>query len=256
MKETIRICVSLLLIAGAVMFFLLCCGKDEKNILSNCETSAIFNPNKNYGTLIDQEGNVYKTIQIGSQTWMAENLRTTTYRNGEKIPEVTDNNTWNNLNTGAYCNYNNTKSIDTICTFGRLYNWFAVNDNRNIAPAGWHVPTYDEWLILEAYLGDTVAASKLKESGSLHWKSFSYYPDQMANNETGFTALPGGYRWIRYGGETGFFHVEIEGGWWSVTEDEDNLDNAFHATMGYNYISIGGCFCTKLDGYSIRCVKD
>jgi len=256
MKKESRIRIPLIMIIGILITLVFSCENDDNNVPVNCVSSAIFKVGKNYGTLIDQQGNVYKTILIGSQTWMAENLRTTTYRNGEKIPEVTDNNMWNNLNTGAYCNYNNTKSIDTICTFGRLYNWYALDDDRNIAPSGWHVPTYEEWLILEAYLGDTVAASKLKETGSLHWKSFPYYPDQMANNETGFTALPGGYRWIRYGGETGFFHIGIEGGWWSVTEDDNNLDNAFHATLGYNYISIGGCFCTKHDGYSVRCVKD
>jgi uncharacterized protein (TIGR02145 family) len=253
MKKTSRICISLLLTVGTVLIFLLSCERDDVNILSNCETSAIFNPSKNYGTLIDQEGNVYKTIQIGSQTWMAENLRTTIYRNGEKIPEVTDVYSWKNLNDGAYCNYNNTKRIDSICTFGRLYNWFAMVDDRKIAPEGWHIPTYDEWIILETYLGDSIASNKLKETGTLHWKSSIV---SEGNNETGFTALPGGYLWTQYAGKTGFYHIGIEGGWWSVTEDDNNLDNAFHATLGYNYTIIGGCFCTKHDGYSVRCVKD
>ncbi|KAA3635195.1 MAG: hypothetical protein DWQ02_10220 [Bacteroidetes bacterium] len=242
---------------GILIFSYYGCVKDNDippNNESDCNTSSIFNPTKTYDTMTDQEGNVYKTIQIGSQIWMAENLRTTKYRNGEKIPEVTENSTWNNLNTGAYCNYNNTKSNDTICTFGRLYNWSAVIDDRKIAPSGWHVPTYGEWMILENHLGDSVAGKKLKETGSLHWQ---YSLNKEGDNETGFTALPGGYRWVSYAGGTGFFHIGIEGGWWTVTEgDPNNLENAHHITMGYNYNFLGGCNCSKRDGYAVRCVKD
>jgi len=227
------------------------CETDDNINPINGKTTAVFNPSKTYGSLTDQDGNVYKTIAIGSQTWMAENLRTTKYRNGEAIPEVTDDITWFNLTKGAYCNYKNTRSIDTIATFGRLYNWFTVNDSRNIAPAGWHIPTYDEWIILETYLIDSVAADKLKETGTYHWET----PNRGANNETGFTALAGGYR-QRYGGEFGFFFMGIEGGWWTVTEGDNNLENAYHVTMGYNYSILGGCNCSKLGGYSIRCVKD
>ncbi|HDO06183.1 MAG TPA: hypothetical protein ENG85_00705, partial [Bacteroidetes bacterium] len=98
----------------------------------NGRTTAVFNPNKTYGTVTDIDGNVYKTIVIGNQTWMAENLRVTHYQNGDTIPNVTDNTTWKDLSTDAYCNYNNTTDLDTIATYGRLYNWYAVNDTRGL----------------------------------------------------------------------------------------------------------------------------
>jgi len=152
------------------------------------------------GTVTDIDGNVYKTVKIGNQWWMAENLKVTRYRNGDPIPNITDNHTWVDLSTGAYCNYNN--DISNVATYGRLYNWYAVDESRNIAPAGWHVPTDDEWKQLEIYLGmspteadethwrGTDEGGKLKETGTTHW----YSPNTGATNESGFTALPGGYR--------------------------------------------------------------
>lgn len=112
--------------------------------------SIIFNPILTYGTMTDQDGNTYKTITIGSQTWMAENLRVTHFRNGDPIPNVTDNDTWHNLTSSAYCWYNNDISNKDI--YGALYNWYAVTDSRNIAPAGWHVPTSDDMQELVDYL--------------------------------------------------------------------------------------------------------
>lgn len=241
-----------LMVMGLLLMLTHSCEKYDNINPTNGKTTALFNPSKTYGSLTDQDGNVYKTIAIGSQTWMAENLRTTEYRNGDIIPEVRDDDAWKNLSTAAYCNYQNTNNIDTIATYGRLYNWSVVNDDRNIAPFGWHVPTYDEWIILETYVGDSVAGGKLKETDTIHWKFRNY----GATNETGFTALPGGYRWIQYGGETGFYHMGIEGGWWTVSESDTDLDKAYHVTMGNNYPFLGGCYCTKGDGYSIRCLKD
>ena len=238
------------LLIGIFLVLTTSCSKEEDNP-TNGKTTAMFNPDKTYGSLTDQDGNVYKTIKIGTQTWMAENLRTTKYRNGEVITEVSDVIVWFNLSSGAYCNYNNTKSLDTIATFGRLYNWYAVTDVRNIAPAGWHIPTYNEWIVLETYLVDSIAANKLKESGTLHWKA----PNFGATNETGFTALGGGYL-QGYGNKFAYLHMGIEGGWWTVTQDDGDLDNAYHVTIGYDYSLLGGCNCPKLSGYSIRCLKD
>ncbi len=169
------------------------CNKDdnEPDNPFNGKTTAVFNPDLNYGTMTDQDGNEYKTITIGTQTWMAENLRTTKYRDGSEIPNVTDNTKWVELATGAYCNYNNTTSSDTIATYGRLYNWYAVTDSRNIAPEGWHLPTETEWRILIDYLGGFgVAGGKMKETGATHWDT----PNTGATNESGFTALPSGNR--------------------------------------------------------------
>ena len=224
-----------------------CHSQDDINP-TNGRTNALFNPDKSYGALRDQDGNVYKTITIGSQTWMAENLRTTRYRNGDPIPVVTGLTAWYNLSSGSLCTYQNTDNLDSIATYGRLYNWYAVSDPRNIAPAGWHVPSLDEWNELGAYLTDSIAAIKLKEVGSRHWKP----PNSKATNESGFTALGSGYRqW--HGGDT---NIRIETAWWTVTVGDDNPEQVFHVTIGYNYDFFGGCYCEKSSGYSIRCVKD
>ena len=126
---------------------------------------------------------------------MAENLKVTHYRNGDSIPNVTKKKEWKNLTNGAYCNYDNKEG--NVATYGRLYNWFAVNDSCNIAPAGWHVPSEADWDILVQYLGPQVPAGslvggKMKETGTVLWE----YPNTGATNETGFSGLPGGYRYI------------------------------------------------------------
>jgi len=146
------------------------------------------------GTMTDIDGNVYETVTIGTQVWMAENLKVTHYRNGNTILHIIDWFSWFTL-TGAYCEYDN--DVNNVAVYGRLYNWYAVNDSRYIAPVGWHVPSDAEWLTLVDYLGgDTVADGKMKEIGTTHWVS----PNTGATNESGFSALPGGYR--DYGGNS------------------------------------------------------
>jgi uncharacterized protein (TIGR02145 family) len=160
------------------------------NVTNVAGNSAIFNQAKTYGSVTDINGNSYKTISIGTQTWMAENLRTNKYRDGSAIPIVTNNTEWAALSSGAYCIYVNNET-EIPATYGRLYNWYAVADIRNIASRGWHVPTDAEWLTLITFLGgESVAGGKLKETGITHWGS----PNTNATNESGFTALPGGYR--------------------------------------------------------------
>ncbi|NQT26384.1 PKD domain-containing protein [candidate division KSB1 bacterium] len=143
------------------------------------------------GTVTDIDGNVYQTVKIGVQWWMAENLKVTHYNNGDAIPNVTDNTEWDNLTSGAYCNYNN--DVTNIATYGRLYNFYTVKDARGIAPNGWHVSTEGDWEVLAHYLGGAAneAGGKLKEAGFAHWN----YPNNGATNESGFTALPAGMRW-------------------------------------------------------------
>jgi uncharacterized protein (TIGR02145 family) len=194
-------------------------------------------------TVTDYDGRVYQTVLIGDQCWMKENLRVVHYRNGDEIPLVKDDGAWTGLSTGAYCEYENTGSIAE--EYGNLYNWYAVNDSRNIAPEGWHVPTDDEWQTLVDYLGGSaIAGGKLKETGTEHWLP----PNTGATNESGFTALPGGDRFGSFGylGEVCFF--------WSSTEDETLI--AWCRRMGYNYASIGRLDHPKICGYSIRCIKD
>lgn len=198
------------------------------------------------GTVGDTDGNTYKTVKIGTQIWMAENLKTTKFNDGGPINMVSAPAEWSNLSTAAYCVYNNDPN-SFINTYGLLYNWHAVN-NGNLCPVGWHVPDDSEWITLINFLGGIDKASgKLKESGTLHW----IYPNTGAVNEYGFTALPGGWRfysdgsynWINYGGY-----------WWSSTSE--TTSNAWNINMAYDYEHIGRDDNDKKYGFSVRCIKD
>jgi uncharacterized protein (TIGR02145 family) len=178
---------------------------------------------------------------------MAENLRTTKYNDGTAIPNVTDGYEWSNLETGAaYCNYNNTTSTDTIATYGRLYNWHAINTGK-LAPNGWHVPTDAEWTTLTDYLGgESIAGGKLKETGTTHW----YSPNTGATNETGFTALPGGFLY-----HTGtFYSIGSSGSWWVATEYGAGFARLRYVTYDGSNVSSG--FNNKKIGFCVRCVRD
>ncbi|NNV57272.1 fibrobacter succinogenes major paralogous domain-containing protein [Limnovirga soli] len=180
-------------------------------------------------------------IQIGTQVWMKRDLITSYYRNGDKIPEVKDPAKWAKLTTGAWCWYKNDPR------YGKLYNWYAVKDPRGLAPAGWHVPSNEEWITLTNNLGGaTVAGGKMKETGTVHWQS----PNADATNSSGFTALPGGTRY--YLGE--FVDVGGYGYWWSATEWYTNA--AYYRYLTYFYGTISGTTDYKNNGFSVRCVKD
>ncbi len=207
----------------------------------------IFNPDLTYGTMTDIDGNEYKTITIGTQTWMAENLKTTKYRNGDPIPNVTDGTAWGTLATGAYCYYNNDAASYKV-TLGALYNWFAIADSRNIAPSGWHVATDAEWTILTDYLGgESVTGGQLKEKGTAQW----YSPNTDATNNFGFTALPGG---DRYYYEGPFYGVNYYGYWWSSTADD--LTKAWDRCLYYNSANANRDGSDKRVGFSVRCVRN
>ena len=195
-------------------------------------------------TLTDIDGNVYHTVTIGNQTWMAENLMTTKYRNGDAIATVAGS--WATLVTGAYSWYNNDPANKTI--YGGFYNWYAVSDSRNIAPAGWHVPTDAEWTTLTTYLGgESVAGGKLKETGTSHWFS----PNTGATNSAGFTALPGGLR--DYFDGT-FNNVGYLGNWWSSTTYD--AANAWYRNLHYYIANAGRYTYDRHNGFSVRCVRD
>jgi len=173
--------------------------------------------------------------------------KVTHYRNGKAIPKATGNSEWSKLNKGAFSNYDNNAS--NAATYGRLYNWYAVNDKQGIAPEGWHVPSNAEWQILIDYLGgEDIAGSKLKEVGSEHW----YCDKANGTNEVGFCALPGGFR----DGNWDIF-TNIRGGanFWSSL-DEDSGDNAWTFRLGCTSLDIKRTTCAKTYGLSIRCVKD
>jgi len=193
----------------------------------------------------DYDGNVYKTVKIGSQVWMAQNLKTTHFQNGDPIPNVTDGMQWKDLIIGAYGSYDNIRANADI--YGHLYNWYAVNDSRNIAPSGWHIPTDAEWTTLTTYLGGKdIAGSKLKETGTTYWLT----PNAGATNESGFTALPGGYREI----DGKFGDVGFKGFWWSSTELYTVL--AWYRNVGYDYINVFRVGSNKSLGLSVRCVRN
>jgi len=185
----------------------------------------------------------YETVTIGTQVWMKKNLDLSRYRNGDTIPQVTDPTQWGNLTTGAWCYYYKDPSNGAI--YGKLYNWYAVNDPRGLAPEGWHVASDAEWTTLSNYLGE-FAGGKIKETGTAHWHS----PNTGATNESGFSALPGGYRY-EYGG---YEDITYWGLWWSSTEN--NTTAAWGRTLGYATTTIYRKNINKVYGLSVRCVKD
>ncbi len=191
-----------ILILGAFMLTLSACKKDDVD--EPDEPQGIV-----YGTVTDIDGNTYVTVEIGTQTWMAENLKVTKYRNGDPIPNVSDVNQWTTLSTGAYCNYDN--NVSNVATYGRLYNMYAVEDPRGLAPQGWKVASDDDWYTLLSYLGgEEVAAPKMREVGTEHWAA----PNTGATDEIGFKALPAGAR----SGTLGHFNGKgYTAYWWTST---------------------------------------
>jgi len=222
----------------------------------------VFNPNLTYGSMSDIDGNSYKTIVIGTQTWMAENLRTTKYNDGNTMPNITNGTAWINDTLGAFCNYNNTTNADTINTFGRLYNWYTVNTGK-LCPINWHVPNNSEWTTLEDYLiangynyDGTTNDNKIAKSmaGSTGWFSDSQTGsignNPFTNNSSGFTALPGG---DRVNGGT-FGNVGYYGYFWSSTDD-----SAYNSDSWYLHFNTSNLYYdpnSKGSGFSVRCLKD
>jgi uncharacterized protein (TIGR02145 family) len=202
------------------------------------------------GTLLDNvtdiDGNVYKTVTIGNQVWMVEDMKTTRYRNGDPIgttnPDTMD---ISSESTPKYqWAYNGDES--NAATYGRLYTWYAATDKRNIAPVGWHVPTNAEWDSLTSFLGGKIAAqAKLKEAGTIHWNS----PND-GTNESGFTALPGGNHWGNK-----FLGIGLFTHWWTATEHDTLFawrrrlknDGPANNYKGYAH---------KINAWLVRCIKD
>ena len=208
------------------------------------------NPTSGYGSNItDKEGNSYKTVYIGTQQWMGENLKVTKYSDGTTIPNITDNTQWQNNTTGAWAYYNNDEANNA--KYGKLYNWYAVskttNGNKNVCPTGWHVPTDAEWTVLTDYLGGSaVAGGKMKVVGTTNWNS----PNKDATNTSLFTGLPGG----NLNSNGNYDNIGYNGYWWSSTEGSPNL--AWFRTLigvsGYAFRSNS----LKEEGCSVRCLKD
>ena len=196
-----------------------------------------------YGTVTDEDGNVYITVGIGTQEWMKENLRTSKYSDGKEIPNLIGSNDWENDSTGAFAWYDNNESYGDA--YGAMYNWYAVETGK-LCPTGWRVPTNTDWTRLTDYLGGmSVAGGKLKETGTSHWQA----PNTGATNETGFTALPGGFRLFN----GSFSPLGSDGYWWSSTESNEN---ARYVSIGYNSGSLVRGGTIKSMGFSVRCIKE
>lgn len=210
-------------------------------IIASIDKTAIA---QNIESVVDQDGNNYKTIKISNQTWMVENLRTTKYNDGTAIPLVTDKDIWIILSTPAYCWYNN----DTIYKnlYGALYNGYAVNSDK-LCPYGWHISTDAEWTILIELLGgENIAGGKLKELGTTHWSE----PNSEATNESRFSALPGGTRYIN----GMFFTIENIGYWWTFTGS--NVLNGWYRSMSSTNGAVSRNYLDSTNGFSVRCVKN
>lgn len=211
-----------------------------------CGLPNIHNVALTYGNLTDQDGNSYKTIVIGNHEWMAENLKSAHFVNGDEIPFVVDNLTWQSLTSGA-CSWWNNDSASYDCPYGRLYNWYAVADARNICPTGWHVPGDNELMDLENMLGGLpVAGGKMKSQDTLYWNA----PNTSADNSSGFSALPGGHRL-----DIGAFGSVGDGCYlWSSTPN-DTLSATYHF-IAFNLSNIIVSSSNKTVGFSVRCVHD
>lgn len=203
----------------------------------------------NGGAVIDTDGNSYTSVVINGKQWMQENLNVTKYRNGDVIPEVTDIAEWDALTTGAWCYFENTTANGT--TYGKLYNWYAINDPRGLAPTGWHIPTDTEWTALTTFLGGTSAAGiKMRDLGDL-WSTSAV----LATNQAGFSALPGGYGYLTHTytpADQPFSSLGDVAFWWSATSS--NTNTAYSLNVNLNN-SVTRSSILKKSALSVRCVR-
>jgi uncharacterized protein (TIGR02145 family) len=208
--------------------------------------------------------NNIETVTIGTQTWMIKNLDVDHYKNGDLIPEVKDSIEWINLTTGAWCYFNNDPSNGAV--YGKLYNWYAVNDSRGLAPEGWHIPSDAEWKTLEMYLGmsqseadladyrGTDEGAALKEAGLTHWW-WDKPPYNTGTNSSGFTAYGGGYRlYINVTGYPSFNNLTASGQWWTSTAQDAATAWLRHLCVYHS--DVARMKWGKTNGCSVRCIKE
>ena len=208
------------------------------------------------GTVGDIDGNIYYTVIVAGREWMGSNLKTGSYINGDTIPHLSDDQEWFYARKGGWSFYNNDPEINNI--YGKLYNWYAISDDRGLCPAGWDVPSDDEWKELEHHLGmrpssvertglrDRYAGGKLKEKGTDNWSA----PNILATDELGFKGLPGGYRQ-----SNGQFHNLTEN--LNMWTSSDHLTyNAFYRNIYHNNAGIYRNIYSKNGGFSVRCIKE
>ena len=197
-------------------------------------------------TIIDADGNVYTSVTIGTQEWITENLRTTKYSDGSSITNITNDSQWSNFSTGAWCYYNNDSQYDSI--YGKLYNWFAVSDTRNLCPTGWHVPTDAELTVLTDYVANNghsgTEGTALKSTSG--WNS-----NGNGTDDYGWLGLPGGHR----SKLSGYFYAMGDYGyWWSSSEDDPI--NAWIRNLNATSDVVASYATNKEGGFSVRCLRD
>lgn len=231
MKNKQRISICSLFVMASLLATLNGCTKEDENLSVDPPMA---------GTVSDADGNAYDTVRIGTQTWMVQNLRTTKYNDGTDIPAATASTDWPNVITPCYCWYDN-DAIDKN-TYGAIYNWYVVNTGK-LAPTGWHIPTMAEFELLRNYLGGlTVGEPKMMEAGTLHWTVNA----AQVTNSSGFTALPGGYRW------SSFIGKGTMACWW--TSMTNGSSSAWYKSLAGYMLSSNSA--TKSYGMSVRCIKN
>ncbi len=191
--------------------------------------------------ITDQDKRIFKIVKIRSQVWMAENLNVSTYSNGDSIPQIKDAVLWSKQKTGAWCYYEN--KTENGSKYGKLYNWYAVNDPRGLAPRGFHIPSDEEWEQLIDNIGQSKAGAKIKAKKG--WKL-----NENATNESGFSGLPGGYRY----NVGAFLYVGNNACFWSSTESLNN--KAWGRTLSHKMSDVGRDDGSLGSGLSVRCVVD
>jgi uncharacterized protein (TIGR02145 family) len=216
-------------ISATLIFFLCSCHEDDTDPRN----------------LKDSDGNIYRTVLIENQIWMAENLKTTKYNDGSDIPVVADSSIWKNLESGALCWYKNEESVYKD-KYGALYNGYAVSTGK-LCPVGWHVPSLEELRVLKEHSGDTIrAGGRLKERGTEYWST----PNQGADNITGFSAVPAGIRYF----EGSFSALSYFTSFWSATESENG--NYWYMSLYYDDALVKIETGTRNYGFSVRCIRD
>ncbi|WP_439185856.1 fibrobacter succinogenes major paralogous domain-containing protein [Carboxylicivirga taeanensis] len=248
--KTLLASIRLLLLSLCIITSFSACDNEDENP----DNSKDFD----YGTLLDQDGNTYKTITIGEQEWMAENLKTTKYNDGTEIPLIIGDFDWANMTSAGYCWFDNDYESYGE-TYGAIYNWYVIETNK-LCPSGWHVPTDSDWKELEKTMGMTNSEIEtergyrgINEGSKLAGKKELWDDGELEKNpsfgEAGFLAIPSGIREEAY-----FLQPGMSGVWWTATEN--NVEKAWIRMINFNRSNIWRMDGSKAGGYSIRCVKD
>jgi uncharacterized protein (TIGR02145 family) len=220
--------------------------------MHTCGSPNVHNPDLTYGSMTDHEGNTYKTIVIGTQEWMAENLNTSIYRNGDSILTDLDDATWSTADSGAWAYYNNDASY--ACPYSKLYNWYACVDPRGLCPTGWHVPSDGEWTILSEYLGgESISGRLMKSAGTFeggdgYWRNYEISVE--GTNSSGFSGIPGSTRHA----DGGYGSIRDYGYFWSSSQYDSS--SVWYRILDYSSSSLYLNICDTQPGFSVRCLRD